>query len=51
MSNWFTLLRWEAEARSASFKNQKSSSIKHHEQLNNRKAFISKKHNLVKGNR
>lgn len=49
MVNWYTLCRWEAEAKSASFKQSKSDQQKQYEQLNNRKAFINKKHNLCKG--
>ena len=49
MSNFYQLLFWEAEADRKAFKQGKSDNVKQHEQLNNRKAFISKKHNLATG--
>ena len=51
MSTWNMLCLWEAQAKHKAFKQGKSDNIKQHEQLNNRKAFISKKHNLAKGKR
>ena len=47
MSMWNTLCLWEAQAKHRAFKQGKSDNIKQHEQLNNRKAFINKKHNLT----
>lgn len=47
MSMWNTLCLWEAQAKYKAFKQGKSDNIKQHEQLNNRKAFINKKHNLT----
>lgn len=47
MSMWNTLCLWEAQAKHKAFKQGKSDNIKQHEQLNNRKAFINKKHNLT----
>lgn len=49
MSNFYQLLLWEAQADDRAFKQNKSDNVKQHEQLNNRKAFISKKHNLATG--
>lgn len=46
---WNDLLKIWAEADRKAFKQGKSNSIKHHEQLSNRKAFINKKHNLATG--
>lgn len=51
MSSFYQLLFWEAQADHKAFKQSKSDNVKQHEQLNNRKAFISKKHNLAKGKR
>lgn len=47
MNMWNTLCLWEAQAKHKAFKQGKSDNIKQHEQLNNRKAFINKKHNLT----
>ena len=49
MSTWNMLCLWEAQADHKAFKQGKSDNVKQHEQLNNRKAFISKKHNLATG--
>ena len=44
---WDDMLKMWAEADRKAFKQGKSDNIKQHEQLNNRKAFINKKHNLT----
>lgn len=49
MSIWDDLAKINAEADHKAFKQNKSDNVKQHEQLNNRKAFISKKHNLATG--
>ena len=49
MSIWNDLAKIYTEADRKTFKQGKSDNVKQHEQLNNRKAFISKKHNLATG--
>ena len=49
MNSFYQLLLWEAQTAHKAFKQSKSDNVKQHEQLNNRKAFISKKHNLATG--
>ena len=49
MGIWDDLAKMYAEADRKAFKQGKSDNIKQHEQLNNRKAFINRKHNLTTG--